>query len=50
MSNLASRALTAAVVLPLLVLLVLWDFRWAFGLVVIACAAGGLVEYTGMLL
>ena len=50
MSNLASRVLTAVVALPVLALLILWDVRLGFGLLVVAMAAGGLVEYTGMLL
>src|SRR5262245_66441467 len=50
MSNLTARVLTAAVALPVLVLLVLWKVRWGFGALVIAAAAGGLWEDTGMLL
>jgi phosphatidate cytidylyltransferase len=48
MSNLALRVLTGAVALPLVGVLVLWDERLGFALLVFLCAALGLVEYTAM--
>jgi phosphatidate cytidylyltransferase len=50
MSNLVVRVLTAAVALPVVVLLVLWKERLGFGALVIGLAAGGLWEYVHMLL
>lgn len=50
MSNLASRALTAVVALPLLVALILWEERLGFGSLVIAAAAVGIAELTTILI
>ena len=50
MSNLASRALTAVVAIPLLAALILWSHRLGFGVLVMLCAALGMGEYTAMLL
>lgn len=50
MSNLASRALTAVVALPLLVALILWEERLGFGALVVAAAAVGMAELTAILI
>jgi len=48
MSNLALRLLTAAVALPLVALLVLWEERLGFALLVFLFAVLALVEYTAI--
>ena len=50
MSNLALRVLTGAVALPLVALLVLWEERLGFALLVFLFAVLGLVEYTSITL
>jgi phosphatidate cytidylyltransferase len=50
MSNLALRLLTAVIALPLVGLLVLWDQRLGFGLLVFLFTALGLLEYTAITL
>jgi len=50
MSNLASRALTAVVAIPLLAALILWNQRLGFGALVFACSALAMREYAAMML
>jgi phosphatidate cytidylyltransferase len=50
MSNLALRALSGLVVLPLLVAVVLWHKPWGFGALVLLVAALALTEYAAMTL
>lgn len=50
MSNLASRALSGAVALPLLTLLILWERRIGFGVLILVCSLIGMREFMAMLL
>jgi phosphatidate cytidylyltransferase len=50
MSNLASRALSGAVALPLLTLLILWERRIGFGVLILVCSFIGMREFSAMLL
>jgi len=50
LSNLASRALSGVVAIPLLVLLILWHRREGFGGLVFVCSYIGMREFTAMML
>lgn len=50
LSNLASRALSGVVAIPLLTLLILWQQRLGFGVLVFVCSFIGMREFTGMML
>jgi len=50
MSNLAKRALSGVVAIPLLVVLVLWRQPLGFGTLVAVCALVGMLEFTAMML
>jgi len=50
LSNLASRALSAVVAIPLLALLILWQHRIGFGGLVFVCSLIGMREFTAMML
>lgn len=50
MSNLASRALTAVVAIPLLAALILWKERLGFGALVFVCSVLAMREYAAMML
>ncbi|HEY4186659.1 MAG TPA: phosphatidate cytidylyltransferase [Polyangia bacterium] len=50
MSNLASRALSGVVAIPLLTLLILWERRIGFGVLILVCSLIGMREFAAMLL
>lgn len=50
MSNLGRRVLSGVVALPLLVALVLWERRWAFGALMIVVSGLGMREFVAMML
>jgi len=50
LSNLASRALSGVVAIPLLALLILWQQRIGFGVLVFVCSLIGMREFTAMML
>src|SRR4029079_8932489 len=45
LGNLAQRAISAVIALPLIAALILWDQPWGFGALVLVVAAIGLREY-----
>jgi phosphatidate cytidylyltransferase len=50
LGNLAQRAISAAIALPLIALLILWSQPWGFGALVLVAAALGLREYAAITL